>query len=149
MMIELDPSSLRQTKWHEYAIRFLFGGAITVVAGLIAQQCGPELGGLFLAFPAIFPAAATLAQKHEVQKKHKKGLSGKQRGISAAGTEAAGAALGSIGLVAFAFLFRMLVNRISLWIVFPLALLGWVVTSALVWFARKRWHTFRRRMARA
>ena len=144
MLIEVPPSALRQTKWHEYAIRFLFGGAITVIAGMIAKRYGPELGGLFLAFPAIFPAAATLAQKHEVQKKEKKGLSGQQRGIDAAGAEAAGAALGSIGLVAFALLFWMLVTRNSLWIVFPVALVGWSVVSVIVWLARKRWHPFHR-----
>jgi hypothetical protein len=30
---------------------------------------GPRVGGLFLAFPAIFPASATLVEKHEKQKK--------------------------------------------------------------------------------
>lgn len=145
MLIEVDPSVLRQTEWHEYAIRFLFGGAITVVAGMIAKSYGPELGGLFLGFPAIFPAAATLAQKHEIQKKLEKGMSGKQRGIDSAGAEAAGAALGSFGLATFAVLFWMLVTRNSLWIVFPVALAGWSVASVMVWFVRKRWHPFHHR----
>ena len=38
---------------------FFFGGLITAVAGVIAQRFGPIIGGLFLAFPAIFPASAT------------------------------------------------------------------------------------------
>ena len=110
MLIKLDPSSLRQTKWHEFAIRFFFGGGITVAAGVLAKKFGPEVGGLFLAFPAIFPAAATLAQKHEVQKKREKGLNGLQRGIDAAGAEAAGAAVGSIGLLAFALVVWFLLS---------------------------------------
>jgi hypothetical protein len=34
------------------------------VVGLIAARFGPVVGGLFLAFPAIFPASATLIEKH-------------------------------------------------------------------------------------
>jgi hypothetical protein len=33
-MIKVDLSSLRETKPHEYAMRFLFGGICTVLAGL-------------------------------------------------------------------------------------------------------------------
>ena len=54
----------RETSWHEYLVRFALGGAMTVVAGLIAAGFGPVLGGLFLAFPAIFPASVTLVEKH-------------------------------------------------------------------------------------
>jgi len=79
MQIRFDPSALRQTKWHEYAVRFLLGGLITAVAGVIAKKFGPSLGGLFLAFPAIFPASATLIEKHEKQKTEKEGLQGIQR----------------------------------------------------------------------
>jgi hypothetical protein len=67
MMIRIDLAGLRRTKWHDYAIRSLFGGLITAAAGLIAQRWGPGIGGLFLAFPAIFPASATLVEKHEKQ----------------------------------------------------------------------------------
>ena len=69
MKISLDLSALGKTKWYEYALRFAFGGAITVAAGLIANKWGPGVGGLFLAFPAIFPASATLVEKHEKTKK--------------------------------------------------------------------------------
>jgi hypothetical protein len=72
MQIQVDPSSFRQTKWHEYAVRFLLGGLITAAAGIIAKKFGSTLGGLFLAFPAIFPAGATLIEKHEVQKKERR-----------------------------------------------------------------------------
>jgi hypothetical protein len=98
MKISLDPSALGKTKWYEYALRFAFGGAITVAAGLIANKWGPGVGGLFLAFPAIFPASATLIEKHE--KKNSNSLDGTVRGREAAGLDAAGAAIGSIGLIA-------------------------------------------------
>jgi hypothetical protein len=79
-----------------------FDGLITPIAGVIAKQFGPAVGGLFLAFPAIFPASATLIEKHEKQKKEKRGLHGVPRGREAASMDAAGAAMGSIGLLQFA-----------------------------------------------
>jgi hypothetical protein len=82
MRIQVDLSTLGQTKWYQYAIRFLFGGLITAVAGIIAKKFGPGIGGLFLAFPAIFPASATLIEKHEREKKESHGLRGKKRGRS-------------------------------------------------------------------
>ena len=51
MTVIADPSGLKDTKWHEYMVRFLAGGVITVIAGLIARKWGPGVGGLFLAFP--------------------------------------------------------------------------------------------------
>jgi hypothetical protein len=38
-----------------YAIRFVIGGLITTATGLVARKFGPVVGGLFLAYPAIFP----------------------------------------------------------------------------------------------
>ena len=104
MQIKVDLSVIGQTKWHEYAVRFLFGGLITALAGIIAKKFGPGIGGLFLAFPAIFPASATLIEKHEKQKKEEEGLQGTQRGREAASIDAAGSAMGSIGLLVFALL---------------------------------------------
>jgi hypothetical protein len=137
MMIGFDLSALRLTKWHDYAIRFLLGGAITVVAGVIAKKYGAPVGGLFLAFPAIFPAAATLAQKHEIDKKRKHGLAGYQRGIDAAGAEAAGAAIGSFGLILFAVVFWTVVSR-NRALAFTLALGGWAALAAGTWLLKKR-----------
>ena len=101
MIVQFKPSALRQTRWYEYLVRFVLGGAMTVVAGLIAARFGPVVGGLFLAFPAIFPASATLIEKHVRQRKEKAGLPGARRGKEAAALDAAGAALGSFGLAAF------------------------------------------------
>ena len=138
MQIKVDLSVLRQTKWYEYAIRFLFGGIITSVAGLIAQRFGPGIGGLFLAFPAIFPASATLIEKHERQKKEKEGLQGTQRGREAASIDAAGSAMGSIGLSVFALLVWQFLPRHSTWIVLTAATAAWLSVSVLIWHIRKQ-----------
>jgi len=63
--IGFNPAGLREFKLHEVALRFFFGGFSTVFAALIAQRFGPVIGGLFLAFPAIFPAGATLIVTRE------------------------------------------------------------------------------------
>jgi hypothetical protein len=68
-MIEFKMADIKDTKPGELALRFLFGGACTVAAGLIARRYGPGIGALFLAFPAIFPAGLTLIQAHEKEKK--------------------------------------------------------------------------------
>lgn len=83
-------------------LRFALGGLTTVVAGIIADMYGPAVGGLFLAFPAIFCASATLIEKHERKRKQEHGLKGHRRGTDPAALDASGAAIGSVGLAAFA-----------------------------------------------
>lgn len=138
MLIKVDPSSLRQTKWYEYAIRFLLGGLITVAAGAIAKKWGPGVGGLFLAFPAILPASATLVEKHERQRKERKGLNGRERGKEAAAVDASGAALGSIALVLFAAGVWWFLPRFAPGMVLAGAALVWLGSSVLFWLVRKR-----------
>jgi hypothetical protein len=138
MQIQVDPSALRQTKWHEYAVRFLLGGFITAAAGIIAKKFGPTLGGLFLAFPAIFPAGATLIEKHEKQKKEKEGLQGTDRGREAASVDAAGSAMGSIGLLVFALLVWQFAPDHATWIVLTGATVAWLAASVSLWLIRKR-----------
>ena len=54
MIVQLNLPALRETHWYEYLIRFVLGGAMTVIAGLIAARFGPVIGGLFLGFPGDF-----------------------------------------------------------------------------------------------
>lgn len=138
MKIEADLSALKTVKPHEYAVRFLLGGLVTAVAGLIAKHYGPILGGLFLAFPAIFPASATLIEKHEKQKKQKAGLDGTRRGREAAAVDAAGASLGAIGLAAFALIVWQYLPSHSAWVVLSLGAAVWLALSTLLWALRKR-----------
>jgi hypothetical protein len=100
MIVRVNWSALKQSRWYEYVLRFALGGLATALAGAAAEFFGPE-GGLFLAFPAIFCASATLIEKHERERKQKLGLFGDHRGKEAAALDAAGAGLGSLGLAAF------------------------------------------------
>lgn len=124
MMVRANWSALGQTKWYEYALRFLLGGIVTVLAGWIAQSFGPETGGLFLAFPAIFWASATLVAKHERERKERLGLSGVHRGTGAAALVAAGSGWGSIGLASFG---------LTVWLLAPPLPLGSLVLASIVW----------------
>ena len=138
MRIEIDPSALGKTRWYEFGVRFLFGGLITAVAGIIAKKFGPGVGGLFLAFPAIFPASATLIEKHEKQKKERAGLQGSARGRKAASVDAAGAAIGSLALLVFALLVRRFLPDHSDWLVLTVSTGIWLAVSLLLWQIRKR-----------
>jgi len=140
MQIKMDLATLKQTRWYELLIRFVLGGIITVVAGLLARKFGPAIGGLFLAFPAIFPASATLVEKHEAEKKREKGMHGEERGRDAAALDAAGAAMGSVGLMLFALVIWRLLPDHSSWLTQSLALVLWFVSSCAVWFVREHRH---------
>jgi hypothetical protein len=137
MIVRLQLSALRETHWYEYLIRFGLGGAMTVAAGLIASRFGPIVGGLFLAFPAIFPASATLVEKHVRKRKEKAGLAGARRGKEAAALDAAGATLGSFGLVAFGLIIWAMIDRTPLLALF-LAAIAWFAVAVWAWMLRRR-----------
>jgi hypothetical protein len=137
MIVQFKPSALRQTRWYEYLVRFVLGGAMTAVAGLIAARFGPVIGGLFLAFPAIFPASATLIEKHVRERKEKAGLLGAQRGKEAAALDAAGAALGSFGLAAFGLVIWLMIVQSPAWAL-VVAAASWLAIAMLAWHVR-RW----------
>ena len=138
MIVKIDLSSLKSTKPHEYAIRFLFGGLLTVLTGLIAKEYGPAIGGLFLAFPAIFPASVTLIEKHEKQRKRKAGYEGTNRSRSAASLESAGTSIGALALVFFAFILYRCLPVYSAWLILIIAGLAWLAFSSVLWFLRKK-----------
>lgn len=144
MRVKVDTSALSRTKWNEYVIRFFFGGCITVIAGLVAMKYGPTIGGVLLAFPAIFPAGATLIEKHEKEKKQKKGLNGEKRGRQAASVDATGAAIGTIGLLLFALLVWQLLPKYGAWKSIPAATVSWLGVSVLFWLVRKHFHLRRK-----
>jgi hypothetical protein len=140
MRVKVDPKSLRQTKWTECVVRFVLGGAISVIAALLAKKFGAALGGLFLAFPAIFPATATLIEKHEIEKKAQKGLHGEKRGRDAAALDAAGATMGCVGLALFALIVWQLLPDHSAWATLSGAAVFWFVSSCSLWFLREHRH---------
>lgn len=69
-------------------IRFGFGAAVSAIAGVFTVVFGVEIGGIFLAFPAILPATLTLVEKEEEQRK--------------AEDLDVGAIIGAVALIAFA-----------------------------------------------
>ena len=138
MKVSANLSAVVETKPHEYATRFAFGGCVRVLAGIIAKKNGPALGGYFSLFPAIFPARATLISKHEKEKKHATGEHGSKRGRRAAGVHAGGAGIGAIGLLVFALLAWKLMVVLPLWVMLPTATVGWFAISMFAW---KIWRT--------
>ena len=102
-----------------------------------------EIGGLFLTFPAIFPAAVSLIQSHEKERKAKAGFDG----TNAASIDSAGAALGSIGLAGFALTLSRFLPGSNTLVVISLAIAIWLLIVFTLWEFRKH-HFFLRRKNR-
>jgi hypothetical protein len=151
MRISANFAALKKTKWYEYAVRMALGGALTVGAGLLAKYCGPVFGGLFLAFPAIFPAGATLLEKHARQKKQRAGIVATTRGQEEAALDAMGASMGALGLTVFAVIIWKLLPIWNAGAVLLTAVGAWMATSFVLWWIRKKHHVISRRptMAKA
>lgn len=118
MLPSFHLEALEKVRWWEHLERFLFGGAVTVATGFIANRYGPAVGGLFLAFPAILPASLTLLEQHD----------GRQDAAQAA----AGARLGAVGLIGFGGVVSGLADHGA-----PIALgagvLAWAVIAFGLW----------------
>jgi hypothetical protein len=138
MIVKFDFDSVRSTTWGEYATRFIFGGAVTLFAGLIADKFGPGVGGLFLAFPAIFPASASLIEKHQREKKRRAGGNGEQRGRLAAGVDAAGATMGCVGLIGFGAIAWKVLPRAPLWESLLISTVTWAILAISGWIICRR-----------
>jgi hypothetical protein len=134
--VQLNLPSLKETKPHEYAVRFLFGGLCTVLAGLIAERFGPGIGGLFLAFPAIFPASATLIENHEKRRKAKVHSDGRNRGRIAASLDSAGTSLGCLALLGFAVVAWKGLKNHNAWLSVSMAGMAWIVVAYALWAIR-------------
>lgn len=143
MIIKLSLAALKDTRWYEYLTRFVLGGAVTAFTGVVSSLFGASVGGLFLALPAIFCASATLIATHEQRRKRAAGRSGQRRGQQAAALDAAGAALGSLGMLAFALTFWLLVERKEI-VAFVVGLVAWTVISVAAWWIWRRIRAFRR-----
>lgn len=147
-MVEIKLSALKESKPHELLLRFVFGGLATVLAGLVAKRFGPGIGGLFLAFPAIFPASATLLEAHEKKRKQKMGYDGSRRGRIAASIDASGTALGCLGLAGFALVLWQALPKYNSVLVIGGGVVAWILISTAFWELRKN-RLFGRRRKRA
>lgn len=141
MQVHVSLSSLSNSRWYEYLIRFGLGGAITVLTGMIGSVWGASIGGLFLALPAMFCASATLIERHEIRRKKDAGIRGVRRGREAAALDAAGAALGSIAMICFAATF-LAMSSFGAVAAFAGASIVWIFMALGAWHLRwalKRW----------
>jgi hypothetical protein len=138
MRLQLRFDSLKQTKPTEYVSRFVFGGLVTVLAGLVADRFGPVIGGLFLAFPGIFPASVSLVEKHKTLREKAEGKVGTWSARGQASVEATGASLGTLGLMGFAVVLWQGLPRLNFLSVLLIAAGTWIVVSCLFWWTRER-----------
>jgi uncharacterized membrane protein (GlpM family) len=97
------------------AVRFAFGAAVSAIARIISLAAGHRAGGVFLAFPAILLASLTLVAKEE--------------GLRMARDDARGAALGAIGMIAFAALCWGSADHVNRWLVLGLATAAWLLVA--------------------
>ena len=140
MLIKFDTRALHRIKAHDYAIRFILGGVACVATGLIAHRFGPVIGGLFLAFPAVFPASATLVESQEREKKAKAGIAFSYRGRLSAALDARGATMGALALCVFAAVLWKGLPKSQPALVLTAATLSWAVCAGTLWRLR-RLHT--------
>jgi hypothetical protein len=136
MKVSASRNRLRQTTARDYALRFVFGGLITVAAGLVTTHFGPVAGGLLLAFPAILPASLTLLAAHA-------------HNTPPAGADAYGSIFGSVGLVIFSAVVWTLGAIVPAWLVLSLAVFVWIVTACGTWVVVERLRCARRERANA
>jgi len=92
-----QPKRIKETRFRDFAVRFAFGGTISVVAALIGAATTESIGGIFTAFPAILVASLTLIDKQEDQEH--------------ASYDAVGAALGALGFIACALFISLTLQR--------------------------------------
>lgn len=137
MRISVNPSAVRAVKPVELVWRFLLGSAITAAAGVIANLCGPSVGGLFLAFPAILPASLTLVAKQQERRKAQVGLRGIIRGRRAAALDAYGALLGTAGLAGFAVTVRLVASTLATPWTLVTAMIVWLGIVIGLWRVRE------------
>jgi uncharacterized membrane protein (GlpM family) len=118
-MPQFNAEEIGAHRMRDYIIRFCFGAAISLVAGLVGMKFGPRLGGVFLAFPAILPASLTLIAKKE--------------GDDRAAGDSIGAVLGAIAMIAFAVIVSLWVVRLGVVLALAIALAVWLVVAVALY----------------
>jgi hypothetical protein len=124
--LRLSPGKLRQVRARDLAVRFTFGAATSLVAGLIGIAFGPRAGGLFLAFPAILAASLTLIANEEDRQ--------------AAREDSRGAIGGGVAMAAFAAVGATLFTELVAGAVLVVATVAWLAVAlggyAVLWHRR-------------
>src|SRR5215217_937468 len=109
------PGRIREARFRDFAVRFAFGGTISVVAALVGAAFTEPIGGIFTAFPAILVASLTLIDKQEDQEH--------------ASYDAVGATLGAVGFVACAFFVSRTLERWPVAASLGVGLVIWLAVS--------------------
>ena len=133
-----DFSKLAKTKPTEYLTRFLFGCLITLLFSLVTKWAGPIIGGLFLAFPGIYPPGSSLVEKKEEERKQAAGMHGTQRARTLASAHAVGASAGTFGLMAFAAIVWLGLPHFGLAASLAAGTAAWFMLSIGAWALRER-----------
>ena len=135
MKIRFDSSALRESSWAGHVLRFAIGGLVTALVGLFTKATGPKAGGLLLAVPSIMPLGVALMARLQNRKAGPRSRGDRAR--RAVVIEATGAAIGTVGLLAFAIVVWLVLPRTSAWIALPAATLAWAAVAAGLWLLRK------------
>jgi len=114
-LFALDLGSLREIRLRALALRFAFGAAVSVVAGLVGIAAGQRAGGVMLAAPAVLPATLTIIERKE--------------GRGPAVTEVQGAVLGAVALIGFAVVAAASMARLPLAAALLGALAAWAAAA--------------------
>lgn len=123
-MPRVQPGEVRKHSLKDYLVRFAFGAAISLAAGLVGLKFGAVAGGVFLGFPAILPASLTLIAKRE--------------GKTQAAIDSEGAILGAVALVAFATFVFVLVELLGVAATLALSLALWLLIAIALYAAVMR-----------
>jgi len=114
-LFAVDLGSLREIRLRALALRFVFGAAVSVVAGLVGIAAGQRAGGVMLAAPAVLPATLTIIERKE--------------GRGPAVTEVQGAVLGAVALIGFAVVAAASMARLPLAAALVGALAAWAAAA--------------------
>ena len=114
-LFAVDFSAWREIRPGALAMRFAFGAAVSVVAGLVGVLAGQRVGGVMLAAPAVLPATLTIIEKQE--------------GRGPAVTEVRGAVPGAVALIGFALVTAASTAKLPLAVALLGALATWVVVA--------------------
>ncbi len=114
-MWKLDLSQLKQVRLKDYIIRFLFGGAVSVIAALISVWTNDRIGGIFTAFPAILLASLTIINRMD--------------GQHDAERDARGAIVGAIAFVVTALVLSLTLTVLAGALALVLALVVWLLCA--------------------
>ncbi len=136
--IGCDFAVLGKTKPMDYFVRFLFGCALTLTFSLVSKWAGPVIGGLFLAFPGIYPSGSSFVEKKEEERKLKAGMDGALRARSLASAHAVGAGAGCFGLMGFAAVVWLGLPRFGLAASLATGTAVWFVLAFGAWALRER-----------